>query len=122
MVDDAMYPLCPTVFIGDDITARWAALRPDLFRRATGLPAGLPDKMSTTWLCGSAPKSPLRGQGPPLACRSMNSPTRCSIEAIVNDIAAVLTEARDLYVLAFVGAIPPSRPVGSPVRSILPPR
>ncbi|MDP4023888.1 GDSL-type esterase/lipase family protein [Methylobacterium sp. NEAU 140] len=108
--DPMTYPLCPTIFVGDDITERWAALRPDLFRVPTGLARGISGQtMHDMALRIRSEIAASDAKGLHLLC-GFNEFARgeASIAAIVNQIAAILTAARDLYVVAFVGAIPPA--------------
>ncbi len=111
-----MYPLCPTIFVGDDITARWAALRPDLFQEPTGLARGIAGQGAHDM--GLRIRSEIAASGAKglHLLIGFNELVRgdASVESIVRDIAATLTEARDRHVRAFVGAIPPSRPRWQP--------
>lgn len=105
-----MYPLCPTIFVGDDITARWAVLRPDLFREPTGLARGIAGQSVHDMRLRIRSEIAASGAKGLHLLVGFNELVRgdASVDPIVRDIAAMLTEARDRFVRVFIGAIPPS--------------
>lgn len=112
--NDTLFPFGPIIFVGDSITERWVALRPELFadRQIVGRGIGgqtareialrLRSEVATFGakglhlLCGLS--DILQDDGPVPA------------GTIIDTIGVILEQARRLHVAAWVGTIPPIGP------------
>ncbi|MDN3574332.1 GDSL-type esterase/lipase family protein, partial [Methylobacterium longum] len=107
------FPFGPMIFVGDSVTAEWTAETPQLFsglQVARGI-AGQSTRDMARRLRSDialhkalgvhliAGRDDILSRGRSVTC-----------ERIVADIAAMLQDARDLYVRAWVGSIPPVDP------------
>ena len=112
--DKPLFPFGPILFFGDSVTAGLTAETPDLFSGPQTVPRGIAGQLTRDMarrlrsdiaaygakgLHLIAGRDDILTQGRSLTC-----------EAIVADIAAMLRDARDLYVRAWVGSIPPVDP------------
>ncbi|QGY01241.1 lipase [Methylobacterium mesophilicum SR1.6/6] len=115
--DKPLFPFGPILFFGDSVTAGLTAETPDLFSGPQTVPRGIAGQSTRDMarrlrsdiaaygakgLHLIAGRDDILTQGRSLTC-----------EAIVADIAAMLRDARDLYVRAWVGSIPPVDPAAS---------
>jgi lysophospholipase L1-like esterase len=112
--DKPLFPFGPILFFGDSVTAGLTAETPDLFSGPQTVPRGIAGQStrdmarrlrSDIAAYGAKGLHLIAGRDDILTlCRSL------TCEAIVADIAAMLRDARDLYVRAWVGSIPPVDP------------
>ena len=119
---DTLFPFGPIIFVGDSITERWVALRPELFadRQIVGRGIG-----------GQATRDialRLRSEVATFGAKGLH--LLCGLSDIVHDegpvptgtivdtIGAILEQAGRLHVAAWVGTIPPIGPNAGTVRAV----
>ncbi|MCJ2048967.1 GDSL-type esterase/lipase family protein [Methylobacterium sp. J-070] len=112
--DKPLFPFGPILFFGDSVTAGLTAETPALFSGPQTVPRGIAGQ--STQDMARRLRSDIAAYG----AKGLHLIGGCddildrgrgvSYEAIVADIAAMLRDARDLYVRVWVGSIPPVDP------------
>lgn len=105
------FPFGPLIFVGDSVTAGWVADNPELFTGPQAVGRGIAGQ--TTRDLARRLRSEIAlygGKGVHLICGRddiLRGGSAVSVDAIVADIRAMLTDTRDLYVRTWIGSIPP---------------
>jgi hypothetical protein len=123
MQDKPLFPFGPILFFGDSVTAELVAETPSLFSGPQTVARGIAGQStrdmgrrlrSDIALYGARGLHLIGGRDDILSGKGMPS-----LDSIVADFAAMLQDARDLYVRTWVGSIPPVDPA-SPAAAGLP--
>ncbi|MEE7448397.1 lipase [Methylobacterium radiotolerans] len=114
MQDKPLFPFGPILFFGDSVTAELVAETPPLFSGPQTVARGIAGQStrdmgrrlrSDIALYGARGLHLIGGRDDILSGKSVPS-----LDSIVADFAAMLQDARDLYVRTWVGSIPPVDP------------
>ena len=120
--DPPLFSFGPILFVGDSVTASWTAQRPQAFSGPQIVARGVTGQRTRDMARGLRSEIALYGaRGLHLICGRddiLGGDPGVTLDSLVADIRAMLTDTRDLSVRSWVGTIPPVDPAAAAGRPV----